>query len=70
MFQNMLRAPAACIVFVIFNQMFQALCIMPGHIRHDMDAPVRFQVAALVREDFQSFIFLWNRFKLNHRQIT
>ena len=55
---------------VLLDELAQALRIVLGHVPHDIHAPVRFQVAALMRQLLHRFIVGRQRFQLDHREVA
>ena len=55
---------------VHFDQFMEPFRIVASHVAVNVDPTMRFQVAPLMREFFQSFVLLRDRLQLNHDQIT
>ena len=54
---------------MVGNELHQTLFIMPRHVTKQVNAPLGFQIAGLMRPLHQ-FLFFRHRLKINHRHVA
>ena len=55
---------------VFLDELVQTFGIEAGHVAHDVDQPMGFEIPALVRQAFEGIVLGLDRFEFDHRQVA